>query len=202
MWRHASGECGTFYVGPTDVNIQLTHHLTSLIHMEATLLRMLSLLRRTNVFRYNNITIIVNMSSSCWSYYFPDWFSTGPVIFPGPVYQPDLTAQTPKSSRPGSHRPRWPSASYYYDVRIWIYPDMAGIPELRRDSHFYKGPSGEVSIPRIRRQPRSPECPTQFKTQLYIYPRRTLLDSEDAPTGLPSAQIRYFRNGPIIPRIY
>ena len=46
---------------------------------------------------------------------------------------------------------------------------MAGIPELRGDSHFYRGPSGNISIPRIGRQPRLSECPTQVKTQLYIH---------------------------------
>ena len=47
--------------------------------MEAALLRMLSLLRRTDLF-HNNSTIIVNMSNSHWSYNNPDRFSTAPVI--------------------------------------------------------------------------------------------------------------------------
>ena len=32
-------------------------------------------------------------------------------------------------------------------MRIWIYPERAGIPELGRDSHSSYGSSGEISIP-------------------------------------------------------
>ena len=50
--------------------------------------RMLSLLRRMNVFR-DIITMSIHKSGFSRSNHFPDRFSTGPVIFPGPVYQPD-----------------------------------------------------------------------------------------------------------------
>ena len=47
--------------------------------------------------------------------------------------------------------------------------ERVGIPELGRDCHSSSGSSGDISIPPTGRQPRSPECSTQVKSQLYIH---------------------------------
>ena len=185
-----SWECGTFYVEPTDIITQLIHRLNGWIHIDATLLRMLSLLRRTRIY-YDNSTII--MSSLHWSYYGPDQFST---------------------SWTGNPRIRPPGLR---NLPGTIPTDPAGLPLAVPELCCYLSRKG--GYPRTRGTvtppsdlPETSASPTGASvavTGRFHYsqitatrPRRTLPDSVGFPTGLPSGQIRHFQNVPLWPRIH
>ena len=111
--------------------------------MEATFLRMLSLLHRTDVY-YNNSTIIIYMSSpteaimprtSCQMLrqYLPrqqDLPNRKSLLN---RQSPDPTSRTPESTRHDFYRPRWPCPSDSWSMLLYIYPERAGIPGLGTD---------------------------------------------------------------------
>ena len=132
--------------------------------MEAILLRMLSLLRRTHIY-YINRTILLHVGplpteaivtptgSQPRRQYLPcrqvlprrqDLPNRG---FLPNCKSPDLTSQTPESTWHGSYWPCWDSPGYSRDMWLHVYPERVGIPELERGCHSSLGSSGDISIP-------------------------------------------------------
>ena len=159
--------------------------------MEATLLRILSLLRRTRVY-YNNSSIIIYMSSPHWSYYDLDRFSTVPAISSKPEIPPEPAihgSDLPESTRHDSYRPCWPSPSDSWAMLLYIYPERAGIPGLERDCHSSLGSSEDISISHSgvsrghRNVPLQSDhryTPTPDSSGLRGFPNRTRLSSDQA----------------------
>ena len=131
----------------------------------------------------------------------PDWFSTGPVssrtgLSTGPVI--------PGSNFPDSriHRARLPLTSWafpelYMNLRTGFYPGMAGFPEIRGVRHFHRGSPGNISIPRIGRQPRLPESWHKSKYSYMSTPNSPALRGH--PNRAPRWPDRVFPKWPTYP---
>ena len=129
-----SWECGLFYVKPTDTITQ-SSKLNGLIHMKATLLRMLPLLRRTTVNNNNNRLNVTPHRSYCHStgnlFRTPTLFCAGNLFLAG--RDPRLFGN-PQIRPPGLWNPPGtvPTGYPWLFPNVWlhVYPERAGIPKL------------------------------------------------------------------------
>ena len=114
--------------------------------------------------------------------------SPEPVISPETAIPPEPVISGSNFSDSGIHRARFPPTPLAFPQLFLRYSDLdlprkGGYSRTRSDSHSFYGMSH----------------PSQITV---MYPRRTLPDFEDFPTGFPSCQIRHSRNGPLLLRIH
>ena len=130
-----------------DTITQSIHQLNGWIHMEATLLRMLSHLRRTRVYYINRTISFTCRAPFRRSYCHPDRFSTTPAISSAPA----RSSAPVRSSEPGLPSELEIPGSNLPDADMWlhVYPERAGIPEQERGCHSSLGCSGDISIPHL-----------------------------------------------------